>query len=324
MPLRLGIAGFGRVALHSYTPALSAISDFEVSVIAERASAARALAARSFPRARLLSDAFEACRTEQVDAWLIALPPAQHFVTAQAALVHGAHVYVEKPMTLQLADAERLVEIGRSSGRVAMVGYVGRFARPYVELKRRLAGLPLPGGVRVQTRLTFDEAKLPTWKRAPATGGGAIRDIAIHHADLVRFLFDTEIVQVRARVAARRVAVDSVEVELRLGNSVTVAGFFSSAARACDSVTVTHGALRLHAQRARYRSPLLRLAHRAVRRLTGAAAPDPAFVACFASFAAAIRRGETAAQPGLEDGARGVAFVRAAERSIQLGEWAEV
>jgi predicted dehydrogenase len=322
--IRLGIAGFGRVAASRYVPALRACGAFDVRFVVDRDFEARSRALRAFPNAEVRSDAEETCRVSPVDAWLIAVPPHDHYALTLAALEGGRHVYVEKPMTLRSDDAARLAGAARATDRVAIVGYVERFAPAYVALKRRLAELPSPRGVRIETRLTFDEPSPPPWK-TPETGGGALSDIAVHHADLVCFLFESEIVEVLARLRSERLRGDTAEIEMRLANGARATGFFSSAHPLCDSITVRHAGGALRAHRTRHVPALFRRLCGIVERFRKIRAPatDPAFLACFSEFARAIRE-KRAMQPDLDDGERGVRFMEAAQRSAERGGWVAV
>ncbi len=61
---------------------------------------------------------------ESVDAVAIATPPVSHHQVAMAALKAGKHVFVEKPLTLDVAEAEELVAFAREQDRMLMVGHL--------------------------------------------------------------------------------------------------------------------------------------------------------------------------------------------------------
>ena len=63
----------------------------------------------------------------QIDAVVLALPPQFHADNALAAIAAGKHVLVEKPIALNIADAERVVDAGRQAGLVVMTGHVLRY-----------------------------------------------------------------------------------------------------------------------------------------------------------------------------------------------------
>ncbi len=63
-------------------------------------------------------------KDDSVDAVVISTPPASHYELAKKSLESGRHVMVEKPMTLDVAHAEELVELAGKNGRVLMVGHL--------------------------------------------------------------------------------------------------------------------------------------------------------------------------------------------------------
>ncbi|MEO8591409.1 MAG: Gfo/Idh/MocA family oxidoreductase [Flavobacteriales bacterium] len=74
----------------------------------------------------------------QVDALDIVTPTLTHFALANQALTSGKHVFIEKPVTTTMAEADQLVELARTTGLKVQVGHVERFnpafqvARPYL------------------------------------------------------------------------------------------------------------------------------------------------------------------------------------------------
>ncbi|MCT9000006.1 Gfo/Idh/MocA family protein [Chelativorans intermedius] len=71
----------------------------------------------------------------QVDAVVMALPPQFHAEYAIRAVEAGKDVLVEKPVALNVEDAERAVRAGREAGRIYMVGHVLRFHPAFETLK---------------------------------------------------------------------------------------------------------------------------------------------------------------------------------------------
>jgi UDP-2-acetamido-3-amino-2,3-dideoxy-glucuronate N-acetyltransferase len=59
-----------------------------------------------------------------LDAVVIATPSATHAPLALQALEHGLHVFVEKPLALQVAQAEALLRVAHAQRRVLMVGHI--------------------------------------------------------------------------------------------------------------------------------------------------------------------------------------------------------
>ncbi|HEX4478698.1 MAG TPA: Gfo/Idh/MocA family oxidoreductase, partial [Polyangiaceae bacterium] len=72
------------------------------------------------------TDAAEVMRRPDVDAVVLATPPPEHAPQAMAALGHGKHVFVEKPMALCARDAGMIEHAAAASRKKVMVGHILR------------------------------------------------------------------------------------------------------------------------------------------------------------------------------------------------------
>lgn len=75
---------------------------------------------------------------KSVDAVLVATPIASHFSIAKAALENGKDVFVEKPMTNSVRDAEELIDLASKNDRVLMVGHTFEYSPPVLKVKELL------------------------------------------------------------------------------------------------------------------------------------------------------------------------------------------
>jgi 2-hydroxy-4-carboxymuconate semialdehyde hemiacetal dehydrogenase len=73
-----------------------------------------------------------------VDAVILTTPSHLHPEQTLLALAKGKHVQVEIPMSLNLPDAERMLEAAKKSGKVCMVTHTRRFSSPHREIRRRV------------------------------------------------------------------------------------------------------------------------------------------------------------------------------------------
>ncbi|MEX0663485.1 MAG: Gfo/Idh/MocA family oxidoreductase [Acidimicrobiia bacterium] len=94
-------------------------------------TAANAMSERHGVAARARDELFA---DESVDAVAIAAPAARHAELALAAIDAGKHVFVEKPLALDVADAERVCTASESAGRVLMVGHLLQYHPAYLRL----------------------------------------------------------------------------------------------------------------------------------------------------------------------------------------------
>ena len=73
-----------------------------------------------------------------VDAVILTTPSSMHADQTIMALDRGKHVQVEIPMSLNLPDAERIVDAATRCGKICMVTHTRRFASPHREIRRRV------------------------------------------------------------------------------------------------------------------------------------------------------------------------------------------
>ena len=138
--VRIGVVGCGMVAQAMHLQHLAQLRDrFELSSIAEPSRTVRDAIAARYAVPRAYDDARALIDEGALDAILVAAPAATHADVVLAALDAGLHVFVEKPLCITLADADRIVEARDRAGKVVQVGYMKRFDPAF---ERMLAELP--------------------------------------------------------------------------------------------------------------------------------------------------------------------------------------
>ncbi len=176
-----------------------------VSAISDPDPGALAHAARLVPDAAAIPDAADLAEREDVDAIIVATPPATHAALAARALEVGKHLYLEKPVGIGREEAGSLAGMQIDPRLEVVIGFNRRF-HPVVVEAAALVESTLGDIVHVSS--AFEEplagGSLPLWKRRRATGGGAPLDLASHHVDLVRHLLGVSLTPVRAELASVR------------------------------------------------------------------------------------------------------------------------
>jgi len=127
--VRVGIIGAGDFAEVCHIPGINAHPLGEVvALCARNRERVTALAARcGVPD--IHTDYQGLLAREDIDAVTIAGPDALHGPATFAALAAGKHVFCEKPLAMDAAEAERMVEACAQSGRVGMVSYTFRYGQ---------------------------------------------------------------------------------------------------------------------------------------------------------------------------------------------------
>ena len=124
----------------------------------------------------------EVLSDSETDAIVIATPPSTHFELVMAALDHGKHVMVEKPLTRTLREADELVAAVERTGLVLMVGHTYLFNDPVRHLREVVASGRL-GPVHYLTSVRTNLGPI-------RTDVGAAFDLASHDVAISAFLFD--------------------------------------------------------------------------------------------------------------------------------------
>lgn len=108
-----------------------------------------------------------------VDFAVVAVPTSAHAEVAVALLKKGAHVFVEKPIAPNLAEARQISRAARSRKRLVQVGHVERFNPALYEIRDRVVD---PRFIEIHRLSPFPER---------ATDVSVVLDVMIHDLDIV-------------------------------------------------------------------------------------------------------------------------------------------
>jgi predicted dehydrogenase len=133
--LRFGVIGYGYWG-PQLTRNLDRLPIGEVAYIADLSPERRQIAQLEYPAARVTPEIDQVLWSD-VDAVAIATPIHTHYQLARRALERGKHVFVEKPLTANSAQARDLIHEAERRGLVLMVGHTFMY-NPAVEELRRL------------------------------------------------------------------------------------------------------------------------------------------------------------------------------------------
>ena len=138
--VRVGVIGCGMVAQAEHLQNLLQLSDrFEIAALADPSATVREAMGARYSVARVHFGYDELLEAGNLDAVVISAPAATHAEVTVAALEAGVHVFVEKPLCITLADADRIIAARDRAQRVVQVGYMKRFDPAW---ERMLAELP--------------------------------------------------------------------------------------------------------------------------------------------------------------------------------------
>jgi predicted dehydrogenase/nucleoside-diphosphate-sugar epimerase len=202
--LRVAVVGCGAVTRANLMPVLAGHDGVSVVALVDRDRRRAADLASSYGVSRVGTD-MDAVAGD-VDAFLLATPPAHHAPATIALAGKGKHVFVEKPMAIAGDDAQAMVDAAQNAGVVLAVGLYRRLL-PAVKLLRALIAAKEFGRV---TGVDAEEGGPYGWQLASldgltrsAGGGGVLIDIGSHVLDVLLHVVPGVATFVRASDNAR-------------------------------------------------------------------------------------------------------------------------
>src|SRR5215470_10204660 len=181
--IKIGIMGAGYIAgVHASVLARDGRTQLAAVYDVDEQAAARLSATFDCTAVSTTLELLERC-----DAVYITTPNTQHVSLAIASIETGKHVFCEKPLATNVADAERVFKQAGESRGVFQVGHNRRFAPVYTTLKKMLAETHPPHSAHV--KMNRGELLKPEWTGDPSVTGGFLYETPIHMFDMMRFLF---------------------------------------------------------------------------------------------------------------------------------------
>lgn len=175
-PVRTAIIGlgyFGPNLLRNF----AAQSDCEMAYLCDAKEANVDKARKLYPAIQGVNDAQKIMEDGSVDLVIIATPTTTHFPLAKQALEAGKHVFIEKPMTATLQEAEELVKLAESKGKMIFVDHTFCFA-PAV---RHIADMAKSGALG--DLLYFDSVRINLG--LIQKDANVLQDLAIHDLSIL-------------------------------------------------------------------------------------------------------------------------------------------
>jgi len=236
MGIRVGMVGCGLTMRLKHMVVVPSVAGVEVVAACDVDTAILHSVAEEFGITRRYANPSDLFDDDEIDAVAICTPPDSHAELTLAALDAGKHVLVEKPLTLNIDQCDRLIEQARQSDRHVLVGHHMRHHRQVQHALTRLAAGTLGSLELVRSiwshplRLTRD---LPAWRAERASGGGSIIEEGVHLFDLWAYLGGAEVEEVFALSRSLRWPDETVTLSARLTNGVLISAMLSEVS-GCD------------------------------------------------------------------------------------------
>jgi predicted dehydrogenase len=184
--LNLALIGFGYVGRVFHAPLIEATDGLRLHTIVSR----QADAGAAHPQARVEADRARVLADPDIDAVVIATPNDTHAPIALEALAAGKHVLVDKPFTVDLAQARAVMSAAVDAGRICSVFQNRRWDADFLTVQQLLRDDVL--GTIAEFHSHFDRHRPQVrdrWRESDAPGAGLWFDLGPHLLDQALQLF---------------------------------------------------------------------------------------------------------------------------------------
>lgn len=188
-PVRLAVCGLGRAFVLTQNALQSDPRIKLVAACAPRQESRDAFEA-TFPGSRTYADIVQLCADPLVEAVYIATPHALHAEQVRQVAQAGKHILVEKPLAINIGDAQQMIADVRAAGVHAVVGPSHSFDAPVVQASDLIAlgDLGKPRMIQAFNYTDFLYRPRRAEELRTEAGGGVVFSQGIHQIDVVRRL----------------------------------------------------------------------------------------------------------------------------------------
>ncbi len=216
--LKAGILGCGSICQKRHAIEMDANESCELYGVYDPVTERAELVSKKYG-AKVYKSADELLEDENLDIVVVATPNKYHAVYSIKAMENGKHVLCEKPMAGNLEDAKAMVDVAAKTGMKLMIGQNQRLAPAHIKAKEIVESGKIGKVLTFST--TFGHRGAEGWSitKSPSTWFfdkeeaifGAMGDLGVHKADLMRYILGEEFVEASAIITTRDKQYDSGE-----------------------------------------------------------------------------------------------------------------
>ncbi|MGO1001944.1 oxidoreductase [Lysobacter sp. CA196] len=186
-PTHVALIGYGFAGQTFHAPLIAATPGLRLSLVGSR-NAGKVQA--DHPEVEVLADPFAAATDARVDLVVIATPNDSHAPLARAALAAGKHVVVDKPFTLEIAQARELAALAAHHGRLLSVFQNRRWDSDYLGVRHVIDTGLLGEVAHFESHIDRYRPQVrERWREQAGPGSGLWWDLGPHLVDQALQLF---------------------------------------------------------------------------------------------------------------------------------------
>ncbi len=198
-PIRICMIGAGRVG-KNHSRAMRHVSGAEIVAVVEQVAQVREETATEFGIERQFESLEAALDGSEFGAVIITTPTPTHLPIAVLAAEHKKHVFLEKPMALNLQECDAIADAVNRNGVLLQLGFMRRFDPEFVAAAQRIEAGEIGQPMMIKSN-THGPGLPPPWARDLRTSNGMLAEVNSHDWDTTRWLMGSNHERVYAEVA---------------------------------------------------------------------------------------------------------------------------
>lgn len=190
--IRTGIIGYGLSGRVFHAPFIDVVEGYELTKISTSNPDRIKQVEERYPTTVVVPDGNGIINDPEIDLVIVTSPNTDHYRWAREALLAGKHVVVEKPFTVDVAEADDLIEIAKRQNKILTVYHNRRFTSDTKTVKKLLDSGLLGEVHDYETH--FDRFRAEprpggAWREDPLPGSGIFYDLGSHLIDQALWFF---------------------------------------------------------------------------------------------------------------------------------------
>ena len=207
--VRICMVGAGRVG-KNHSRALTRVPNARIVGLVDHYEEVRKETATEFEIEAQFETLEMALEKIEFDAVVITTPTPTHLPLSALAAENKKHVFLEKPMALNLQECDEIIKVTEKNGVILQLGFMRRFDPEFVAAAQRIEAGEIGQPMMIKSN-THGPGLPPPWARDLRTSNGMLAEVNSHDWDTTRWLMGSNQRRVYTEVANFKGAANNIE-----------------------------------------------------------------------------------------------------------------
>ncbi len=210
-PVRICMIGAGRVGKNHSRALTRHIPNGKIVALVDPMAAVREETARDFSIEHQFNSIEEALDKVEFDAVIITTPTPTHLPLTKIAAENNKHVFLEKPMALNLSECDEIMAVTTKHATILQLGFMRRFDPEFVAAAERIQAGEIGTPMMIKSN-THGPGLPPPWACDLRTSNGMLAEVNSHDWDTTRWLLGSNYLRVYTEVANFKGKANNIDI----------------------------------------------------------------------------------------------------------------